>query len=194
MGTELSVVRKLRICPLCFQERATETHHILTRGAYPELKKDPRNLIKIGFKCHKEITNDTKPGRQLAYLVFDLLAHEEDYIIWLLKQNPRPKRFTEWLEEIRKLKAEEKMWRIGVLGGLEFDKYILDAHNIKGSADMLKRARKDYVNFVNAPTRYKDLVNLGYLPHHWSGLMDQQIHAVSGTFGYLVESSSEMPK
>lgn len=48
-------------CPICgerFKFQDMEIHHILPWFKYPELREDPKNMVVLCTKCHKEIHND----------------------------------------------------------------------------------------------------------------------------------------
>ncbi len=44
-------------CVLHPYKRAVAVHHILSKGAHPELRNDPRNLCSVCADCHDDYAN-----------------------------------------------------------------------------------------------------------------------------------------
>jgi len=46
------------LCAYCGNEPGTEEHHLIKRSLAPELKDDPKNKVRLCWKCHRRTEED----------------------------------------------------------------------------------------------------------------------------------------
>lgn len=46
------------MCSYCGNQPGTEQHHLLKRSTHPELKDDPKNLVRLCHVCHRRTEED----------------------------------------------------------------------------------------------------------------------------------------
>lgn len=63
--------RHHRRCELCGATRNLHTHHIIPRSRAPELKENPKNWIRLCFRCHRAIHDGKIDLNDYEYVLRD---------------------------------------------------------------------------------------------------------------------------